>query len=379
MPEDAVLPRIPLNDLKRVYTQRSEALVAAAGETLASGWWLNGEQVQKFSGSFARYVGVGHCVAVANGTDALELALRALINVRRMTGREVVMVANAGGYSSIACQLVGLKPVFADIDEASQLADLDAVVAALNEQTALVIVTHLYGGAVDVPSLRGNMDAAGYPHLPILEDCAQAHGLKLRGRMVGSFGDIATFSFYPTKNLGAFGDAGAVVSSDDRLAQEVDALRQYGWSSKYTISRPGGRNSRMDELQAAILLTLLPGLDAANLQRVAILDHYADALPEGVKLVRSRHGTVGHLAVLLCEDRDRLRGHLSDHGVATDIHYPVLDVDQPAWQDSNDASARNNLPVSRRSVGRLLTIPCFPGMTKAEINRVCEALAAWRS
>src|SRR5690606_5245413 len=158
------------------------------------------------------------------------------------------------------------------------------------------------------------------------------HGAQLGGRKVGSLGDIATFSFYPTKNLGAFGDAGAIVTSDSALADACNALRQYGWSEKYTIARPGGRNSRLDEVQAAVLSALLPRLDDGNARRLAILDKYLAASPDSVRFVRSDKGSVAQLAVALCDHRTALREHLGKRGIATDIHYPVLDCDQPGWR-----------------------------------------------
>ncbi len=373
------LKMIPLNDLKRVYSSNEQAVCDAVTAAIASGWWLNGTRTASFCKEFAAYVGVARCIGVANGTDALEIAFRALVETRQPKGREVITVPNAGGYSAIACRLAGLTPVYADIEERSQLVSIESVRSALGEETAVVVATHLYGGGVNVAELRRVMDAAGYAHVPILEDCAQAHGARLEGRMVGSLGDVATFSFYPTKNLGAFGDAGAIVTSQAKLADACDALRQYGWAGKYTIGRPGGRNSRLDEVQAAILSALLPGLDDANACRVAILDKYEQAAPNGVAFVRSAEGAVAHLAVILCDDREGLRAHLAGNGIATDVHYPVLDCDQPGWRDQPQKLAPGGVPVARASVGRLLTLPCFPGMTAEEIDRVCEALASWRT
>lgn len=373
---------IPLNDLKRTFAARAPDLLRVAGEVLASGWWLNGQELESFCTAFARYVGVDHCIGVANGTDALELAIRALVRVRRPSGREVVTVANAGGYSTTACLLTGLVPVYADIREDTQLASIESVAACVSADTALVIATHLYGGAVDVPALRDALAAAGHGDVPVLEDCAQAHGARVGGRggpIVGSLGDVAAFSFYPTKNLGAFGDGGAVVTSDTELAAAVRALRQYGWGAKYEVSVAGGRNSRLDEVQAALLGVLLPGLDEANARRRAVLSRYVEAAPPGVRVVDVGEGSVAHLAVLLADDRDGLRAHLSGRGITADVHYPILDCDQPAWRDRRFRTAPGGLPVSRRSVGRLLTLPCFPEMRGEEVDRVCEALSAWRA
>jgi aminotransferase EvaB len=370
-------PLIPINDLKRKIDSAPAGLMEAARRALASGWWLNGKETTAFCEAFATYVGVGRCIAVANGTDALEIAMRVLSETRCGGGTEVVTVANAGGYSTIASRLVGLIPVYADIEESSQLVSLSSIISALGQQTAFVVVTHLYGHIVDVMALRTMMNDAGYSHIPILEDCAQAHGARLNGKMAGSFGDLATFSFYPTKNLGAFGDGGAIVTSDLELAERCNMLRQYGWKSKYSIAISGGRNSRLDEVQAAILRELLPVLDDANAQRVKILNRYTDAAPTGVRVVRGDGGTVAHLAVMLCDDRENLRQHLLYYGIQSDIHYPVLDCDQPGWQRLPQREAPGSLAVSRASVGRLLTLPCFPTMTDDEVDRVCDTLSGW--
>lgn len=368
---------LPLNDLRRIYGQNSSLLDEAVLSAVQSGWWLNGERTKAFCKSFSEYVGVDHCIGVGNGTDALEIAMRALFASRCEGRREVITVPNAGGYSTIALRQLELTPVYADIEEASQLASPASILAALSPRTGIVVVTHLYGGIFDVPSLRAEMDARGFAHVPILEDCAQAHGVTLGGRKAGSFGDIATFSFYPTKNLGAFGDGGAIVTSDPALAKVCDDLRQYGWAGKYDIARPGGRNSRLDEVQAAILSTLLPGLDEANARRVSILERYVAERAEGVTFVRSSHGTVAHLAILLCDDREGLRRHLASQGVSTDIHYPILDCDQAGWTDLPQSTSPGELAVARASIPRLLTVPCFPGMTDEEVETVCRALASW--
>lgn len=369
---------VPINDLRRLVSTNPQRFSGPVLSAIESGWWLNGVATQTFCDSFARYVGADRCIGVANGSDALEIAFRAILQVRRPQGSEVVTVPNAGGYSTLACRLSGLTPVYADIDEGSQLASIASIVSCLGPQTAFVVVTHLYGSPLDVLELRRSMDVAGYGAVGILEDCAQAHGATLGDRKVGSLGDIATFSFYPTKNLGAFGDAGAIVTSDAELAHAADALRQYGWSSKYRIERPFGRNSRMDEIQAAVLSVQLPDLDEANARRGDILRRYAQAAPRGVTVVRSPAGSVAHLAVVLAEDRDDLRRYLTEKAIGTDIHYPVLDPDQPGWQSLACREAPDGLATARASVTRLLTLPCFPTMREDEIDQVSEALARWK-
>jgi dTDP-4-amino-4,6-dideoxygalactose transaminase len=366
-----------MNDTVRLYRAFATELNAAMIATIADGRWLNGPRTAAFTEAFAGYLGATYCLAVANGTDALELALRALIADRRTEGREVITVANAGGYATTACRQVGLIPVYADIVPETQLIDPESVVSALGGNTAAVVATHLYGGVVDIPGLRQAMDEAGFSRVPIIEDCAQAHGARLGDRLVGTFGDIAAFSFYPTKNLGAVGDAGAIVTSDESLFEAVRQLNQYGWSRKYEVTRAGGRNSRMDEIQATVLATLLPHLDTLNARRLAILGDYAEANP-ALAFLRPATGTVAHLAVALCPSRDSFRQHMRERGIATDIHYPILDCDQTGWAGLAQRTAPGGIPMSRRSVGQIVTAPCFPFMTEPEVERVTEAIAAWR-
>lgn len=369
---------IMLSDPRRVLGTTSEDLFATVREALESGWWLNGPRTEIFCRRFANFLGVSHCLGVANGSDALEIAFRALLSTGKAAGNEVVTVANAGGYSSIAAFLVGLVPIYADIEYESQLASIPSIVSCVSPKTAIVVATHLYGGAMNVPLLRKALDDAGHAQIPILEDCAQAHGARIGGKRVGSLGDVATFSFYPTKNLGAFGDAGAIVTDNELIFEAARGLSQYGWTSKYRIGSPHGRNSRIDEVQAAFLTVLLCHLDEANARRVAILNRYSQSLPKDVNLVRPSTDTVAHLAVLLAKHRDHLRGHLAQYGIATDTHYPILDVDQPGWKNLAKREAPNGIPVSRQSVPKLLTVPCFPGMTVDEVDTVCSALASWR-
>jgi len=368
---------VPINDTARIFASHAETLSAKLLETARSGRWLNGLNVRAFAESFGTYLGVCHVLPVANGTDALELAMRAVMLSRRPKGREVVTVANAGGYTATACWQAGLTPTFIDIDESSQLADTEALLAALGPETAMVVVTHLYGGVVGVPALRREMDAAGYAGLPIIEDCAQAQGAWCDGQRVGTFGDLATFSFYPTKNLGAMGDAGAVATSDEELFMLLGQLHQYGWSEKYRVSVPGGRNSRMDELQAATLCVLLPHLDDYNRRRVEILARYRQAASRDLQFLDGADGSVAHLAVALSSGRDAFRQFMSDRKIATEIHYPVLDCDQPGWTGLPQKIGPMGLRTSRRSVEQIVTLPCFPLMTEDEIGRGLDALAAW--
>jgi dTDP-4-amino-4,6-dideoxygalactose transaminase len=231
------------------------------------------------------------------------------------------------------------------------------------------VVTHLYGNVADVEPIRRLCDERG---VLLVEDCAQAIGARRDGRFAGTFGHLAAFSFYPTKNLGALGDGGAVVTDDPALAASVRALRQYGWEHKYHVVRRHGRNSRLDELQAAILRSKLPMVDRWNERRRTIVGRYAGALDVSAgRFVFDEGTSVAHLAVALVEDRDRARAVLEERGIGTDVHYPVADHRQPVW-DGHAVQAR--LPVTEDAVEHVLTVPCFPELEDAEIDHVCEAL-----
>ena len=265
-------PTIPFNALGRAVQVQRDALDAAIGDVLDSGWFVMGPQHDGFERELAAYLGVDHCVAVANGTDALELAL---LSVGCRPGDTVVAAANAGGYGTAAARKLGLHVRYADVDAETLQMDTTSLAAVLAQPARAVVLTHLYGHMAPVEQVRALCDAHG---VALVEDCAQAAGAHRDGRNAGSFGDAATFSFYPTKNLGALGDGGAVVTPDASRAQELRRLRQYGWSQRYVADTPGGRNSRLDEMQAAVLRVRLPLLDAGNGRRRDIAQAYAKAL-----------------------------------------------------------------------------------------------------
>ena len=227
---------VPMNDLRR---DAGDARIAESiADVVRSGWYLGGPHNAEFSAAFARRIGALHCIGVGNGTDALQIALAALLVAHKKEGaarREVVTVANAGGYTTTACYAIGCMPIYVDIDETDQLISIEAAAAALSERTLAVVATHLYGGLVDIVALRDAMDDAGYAHVPILEDCAQAHGLDGRNGTAGSLGTIATFSFYPTKNLGALGDGGP-------SSRATITLRPWPTSCGNTVGRASTRS-----------------------------------------------------------------------------------------------------------------------------------------
>ena len=360
--------RIPL--FSAAVVNQGFDLAGALERVLASNSFILGKEVAQFESEFAGHVGVSHCVSVGNGTDALELALRA-VGVK--PGDQVACVANAGFYSSTAVHLVGAVPRYVDVDESTLTMSPPALEQALDLRPAAVIVTHLYGQLADVERIAQLCRARG---VALVEDCAQAHGALRDGRRAGSFADIACFSFYPTKNLGAIGDGGAVVTQDDKLAGKVRLLRQYGWSEKYQVSRLGGRNSRLDEVQAAVLREKLPQLDRQNAQRRHIARRYSQAfagLP--VRLPPSQgEDFVAHLYVVRSAQREALRTHLSERGVATDIHYPIPDHRQPACQARYQAEP---LPVTEAACASVMSLPCFPGMTDEQVEHVVRSLQSF--
>jgi aminotransferase EvaB len=365
------MPMLPINDLKRHHQACSERTAAAVQAVLDSGWYVLGPQVTAFETAFAAYCGVGHCVGVGNGTDAIELALRAL---GLAAGDKVLLAANAGMYATGVVLGLGCVPVFVDVDEATQLLGARDLAACRDPGVRAVLVTHLYGRMVDMAPVVGLCRERSWL---LVEDCAQAHGARRDGRVVGSFGDAATFSFYPTKNLGALGDGGAVTTASQATADRLRALRQYGWTQKYVVEVAGGRNTRLDELQAAILLAKLPDLDRWNARRRDIASRYRRAIVNPAVVLPPDGGDdyVGHLFVLRCRQRDALKAFLAREGIASDIHYPVPDHRQPALRDRFAGTA---LPVTERLAGEVLTLPCFPELLDTEVDAVAAAVNRWQ-
>ena len=363
---------LKINDLERHHAALRADLSRAVDDVLNSGWYVLGKQVAAFERAFADFCGTADAIGVGNGTDALELALRAL-DVG--AGDQVVTVANAGMYASSAILALGGVPVFVDVDASSLTMNPAELERALGPRCKAIVLTHLYGRLADVQAVLRIADARG---IPVIEDCAQAHGAAAGGKRAGSFGKIGCFSFYPTKNLGAVGDGGAVTTSDPELARRLRSLRQYGWSEKYVVSNPGGRNTRLDELQAAVLLTKLPRLEGWNARRAAIAARYSDQLRHpAIEAPATPPGAyVAHLYVVRSTDREGLRAHLRQQGIATEVHYPVPDHRQPML---SDRCRDVKLPVTEHAAQQILTLPCFPEMTDAEVERVIAACVSWKA
>lgn len=359
---------VPFNDLGRAVHAQLGNLRQITDAVLTSGWYVHGTHHAAFESELADYLGVSHVLGVASGTDALELAMRATATPTRRT---VVTVANAGAYATCAALAAGLDVRFCDVEAETHTLDVNSLANLLDEGVCAVVVTHLYGRLADVERIRTLCQPLG---IRVIEDCAQSLGARTPQGMGGSLGDLATFSFYPTKNLGALGDGGAIATSDDVLHEQLLALRQYGWTGKYRNTISGGRNSRLDELQAAYLRFRLPLLDAGNERRRQIIARYAEVAPRTVRVLPAEGPNhVGHLAVVETDAVPALRDHLAERGVRTDVHYPTPDH----HQEFLAGQARPSLPVTERLAGRIVSLPCFPELTDDEVGRVCAALASY--
>jgi dTDP-4-amino-4,6-dideoxygalactose transaminase len=344
-----------------VRAHRAE-IDAAIARVLDSGRYILGTEVETFEREFADFVGVSHAIAVANGTEALWLSLKA-IGVG--PGDEVITVSLTATATVAAIVETGARPVFVDICPDDLTMDPAQVAKAITPHTRAIIPVHLYGQAVRIEEICSG-------DVPVLEDCAQAHGARCDGKAVGAWGDLGAFSFYPTKNLGALGDAGAVVTEAAALADRLRSLREYGWQDRF-ISLEHGWNSRLDELQAAILRVRLRHLLADNGRRVAIAGAYTAAL-RGTAIVPpvsfSNRTCVFHQYVVRHPRRDWLRARLAAAGIATGIHYPLPVHQQPAYRQ------RCALPVTEQAASEILSLPLWPELSDNEVQHICDTLAS---
>ncbi len=370
-----MIDTVPFLDLGRLHAELRHEFDAAWHDAVDSSGFIGGAAVERFEGDWAAYCGTRHCIGVSDGTAAIELALAAL---RIGPGDEVVVPANTFIATVEAVVKVGAVPVFVDVEPDTLLLDARAAAAAVTPRTRAIIAVHLYGQPCDMDALGALAERHG---LALVEDAAQAHGATWRGRRAGSLGTIGCFSFYPGKNLGAFGDAGAVTTDDGALAAEIRSRANHG--------RPAGAaercdvldgNHRLDALQAAILGVKLRHLDRWNAARTGIVDRYrAELADAGVTFTTIRDGAASshHLAIALVPDRDEVRRRLAAAGIATGIHYAIPCHRQPACADLV-ATARHapEVPVVEASAGRLLSLPLFPQLTSVEVRRVIDALAA---
>ena len=359
-------PVVKLLDLKKQFGPLGSEMARVATEVIDSGWYLLGTRTNKFEADFARWLGSGHAASCANGTDALTLALWAL-GVGE--GDEVITVPNTAFPTACAITRCGAQPVFVDIDPETWLIDLELAAAAVTPRTKAVIPVHLYGQVVDIPALRAVLPA----EVRILEDCAQAHGATLQGRKAGTMGDIAAFSFYPSKNLGALGDGGLVATNDERLDTAVRQLRFYGQESRDRHVHTG-MNSRLDEIQAAFLSLELKYLDEWLAVRRRIAARYDKEL-EIARFGRPRSAEgcdpAYHLYVMQVKDRSSFQGHLTELGIQTGIHYPVPIPLQPAY--AHLGHGPGDFPHAESLAERIVSLPVAPHLTDQDAELVVTA------
>jgi len=369
---------VPFNDPGRIYRRLREPIDAAVASVLAGGWYVGGPVVEKFERDFAAFSGLQQVAGVANGTDAIALALRAL---GVGAGDRVIVPAISAYPTTVGVYQAGATPLFVDVDQGG-LIDVDAVAAVSEPGVKAVVCVHLFGHMADVVRLRALADQRGWA---FIEDCAQAHGAACDGRPAGTFGDAAAWSFYPTKNLGAFGDAGAVsTESGAELGDKLRRLRNYGQRNRYEhVER--GFNSRLDPLQAAILSVRLGHLAEETRRRALIAARYDAALAglPDLRIVGPRPGTVSshHLYALLIDrdegasGRDAFQAALKAGGVETLVHYPIPMPDQaasdPAW------SAGRAFPVARAFASRVVSLPFYPDLQDDEVETVTAAVRRW--
>lgn len=370
---------VPQADPGASYRAQAAEIDRAVARVLASGWYILGEECTAFEREFALWQGQRRAVGVANGTDALALILRGL---GIGPGASVVTVSHTAVATVAAIEMVGATPILIDIDplhytmDARELEDVLAEPPPGLPPIRAVIPVHLYGGMAEVEAIILIAERFG---VAVIEDCSQSHGAMWLGRKCGTFGAAAAFSLYPTKNLGAFGDGGVLTTDDEDLAERIAALRQYGWRQRY-ISDLAGVNSRLDELQAAILRVKLARLDAANERRRAIAAAYDDALaatPFAPPVRRPGSTHVFHQYVIRCPDRPGVQARLRAEGVGTGVHYPVPVHLQPAYR-GRITLGPSACRETERAAAEVLSLPMFPELTDAQVERVCAALRRLR-
>ena len=364
---------IPFMDLLATQAELGDELDAAVARVTASGRYLLGPELERFEREFAAYCGTRHCVGVGSGLSAIELALRA---AGIGSGDEVIVPAYTWIATWLAVSGTGARPVGVDVEEATYNLDPDKIATAITPRTAAIVPVHLRGEPADMSAIAAIAEARG---LAVIEDAAQAHGARYRGERVGSLGRAGAFSFYPSKNLGALGDGGAVTTDDDEIAAGVRLLRNYGMRDRYEIE-VAGVNSRLAEIQAAVLTVKLRRLDGWNASRSAIAERYRQALAgiEAVVLPRVAGGTdpVWHLFVINLQDRDGCARTLSNHDVATLIHYPLLPHLSPPYRDYG--MPRGSFPVAEGLADSTLSLPMYPQLDPARCEEIAGLLSRGR-
>lgn len=357
---------------KEQYLAHKGEIDAAVSRVLESGWYIFGEEVVGFEKEFAEYLGAAHAVGVGSGTDALQLALRAC---GVGPGDEVITVAHTAVATVAAIESAGATPVLVDIEADRYCIDPGQIESAVTEKTKAVVPVHLYGLPADMGAICA---IAKKRNLLIIEDCAQATGARYGGKRVGSIGDAAAFSFYPTKNLGALGDGGCVATNSAEIAEKVRLLREYGWAERY-ISRVPGTNSRLDPIQAAVLRVKLKSLDGDNARRANIAARYNRELAGAgatVPVGREKAEHVYHLYVLSADRRDEMQAFLKTKGVGALVHYPMPVHRQPAYQGRLPGEGR--LAETDAAAARVLSLPIYPELADSDVTAVIRAVREFK-
>jgi len=360
--------RIGFGNLRRNYIDIKEAIDGAVSRVLDSGWYLLGKELQAFESHFSSFCGVKHGIGVASGTDAIQVALGAC---GIGPGNDVLTVSNTCVPTITGIESTGARCVFVDIDPETYTMDPGCIESRMTPKTRAIVVVHLYGQCADMDEILG---IGKKYHLKIIEDCAQAHGAFYNKNRAGSLGDAAAFSFYPTKNLGAYGDAGMVVTHDEQIAQRAQMLRNYGQQKRYDHVMKG-INSRMDEIQAAILNTKMDFLPNWIRRRREIAEKYISAfqdLDAALPMERAGRKHTYHLFVKRVRNREQFRENMNEMGVQTDIHYPVPVHRQPAYVEYLEQG--QFLPVTEKQASEIVSLPIYPELTDEEVDYVINTV-----
>lgn len=361
--------KILVCDLKREHRAIRKEIEVAVRRVLDSGWYILGKELEAFELEFARHAGSSYAVGVASGTEALQLALMALSIGK---GDEVITAVNTAIPTAMAIVSAGARPSFVDVDEAISNISIAGLEKAITRKTKAIIPVHLYGNPCDMDAI---IKIARKYRIPVIEDCAQAHGASYKNKKIGTFGNIGAYSFYPTKNLGCYGDGGAIVTDNKKLAEKIKLLRNYGQPTRYLCDIEG-INSRLDEIQAAILRVKLKRLDRSIKRRIEIASLYGKYLNTisevtlPVSLSGSKHSF--HLYVIRCKRRDALKEHLAESGIETQIHYPMPLHVQKAFKSLGYKNG--DFPVAEKRADEILSLPIFPALKNSEIRAICDKI-----
>ncbi|UYZ82836.1 DegT/DnrJ/EryC1/StrS family aminotransferase [Entomomonas sp. E2T0] len=362
-------------DLKKINQQYQKELVEACTRVIESGWYLLGKELTSFEQAFATYCGTKHAIGVANGLDALILTLRAWKELGKLKdGDEIIVPANTYIASILAITENNLTPILVEPNLSTYNLDIENVKLAITNKTKAVLAVHLYGQLAPMQKI---CDIAKQHNLLVLEDSAQAHGAHINGHKAGNWGDASAFSFYPGKNLGALGDAGAVTTNDDELANTIKALRNYGSNEKYKNIYQG-TNSRLDEIQAAILAVKLQYLDQEIQYRQSIAKKYIEGITNPhitLPTVTNLTAHVWHLFVIRCKERDTLKDYLHKNNIETLIHYPIPPHKQICYKQWNNIS----LPITEQIHQEVLSLPISPVLTDQEVHRIIEKVNEFKA